>query len=148
MVVGAYNESPGADPGGAGRAYVFSGKNGALLRKIIPPTEEANANFGVSVASVPDLDGDAKPEILVGSPGGSWAGKPVSSGAVHVYSGKTGVRLYSFGSPNAETGGDFGLAVAGLKDVTGDGKGEIIVGARYEDPGNAPYNAGRAYIIR
>jgi hypothetical protein len=40
----------------------------------------------------------------------------------------------------------FGLSVAGLNDVSGDGRGDIAVGAPAEDPGASPDGCGRTYI--
>jgi len=144
VVVGAFQENPGASPSNSGRAYVFSGADGSLLRTLASPNEVANGNFGRAVAGVPDVNGDLFGDVIVGS---DEAGGPSGSGRVYVFSGLTGGLIHTIVSPNAEGNGRFGRAVAGSPDITGDNRGEIIVGAFNEDPGTSPSNAGRAYIF-
>ncbi|MCA9450234.1 MAG: FG-GAP repeat protein, partial [Candidatus Omnitrophica bacterium] len=50
-------------------------------------------------------------------------------------------------SPNEEVGGDFGWYLSGVPDINGDGSGDVVVGARSDDPGGSPTDAGRAYIF-
>ncbi|MCA9441360.1 MAG: FG-GAP repeat protein, partial [Candidatus Omnitrophica bacterium] len=49
-------------------------------------------------------------------------------------------------SPNEDVDGDFGWYVSGVPDLTGDGRGDVIVGARSDNPGGSPTDAGRAYV--
>ena len=147
ILVGAPGESPGTDPSGTGRAYIFNGATGALVRKVIPAWKDIGMAFGYSVAVLPDRTGDGVAEYAVGS-AGSIPGKPADSGAVHVYNGATGARLFSFGSPNGEFAGYFGRSIASVPDTNADGKADFIVGARNEDPGTSPAGAGRAYRVR
>lgn len=71
-----YTDIAIGDPGGAnqegnitGVVYVYSGKNGALLRRIEHPETElgASLSFGVEVQGIPDLDGDGRGDILARS---------------------------------------------------------------------------------
>ena len=55
--------------------------------------------------------------------------------------------LFSTKSPFEEAGGFFGFSVSGAGDVNMDGKADVIVGARNEDPGSSPSGAGRAYVF-
>src|SRR3989304_758413 len=43
-------------------------------------------------------------------------------------------QIIELASPNEESSGQFGLAIAGVPDSNGDGFGEILVGAPGEDP--------------
>jgi hypothetical protein len=141
VAVSAHIDSLPEGPPYAGRAYVFSGATGALLHALQAPVE-TSTNFGISIAGVPDCDGDGRPEVLAGSP---YEG---SIGRLHLFSGATGVLIRSLESPRPSLGGRFGQTLAGIPDITGDGAGEIIVGAPLEpvEPG-APMGTGNAYVF-
>jgi hypothetical protein len=51
----------------------------------------------------------------------------------------------TFISPNPEQTGGFGLSVSGVEDADGDGRGDLLAGAYYEDGG--AFNAGRVYLF-
>jgi hypothetical protein len=141
LLVGAPGEDGGAP--GAGRAYLFSGSDGSLLHTLTSPNAEFDGQFGVSVAGVPDADGDGTGDLLVGA----WHedGGADNAGRAYLFSGADGSLLYSLTSPNAEQGGDFGASVAGVTDVNGDGAGDLLIGTEGEDGG--AQNAGRAYLF-
>ena len=145
LLAGAYGEDGGAS--GAGRAYVFSGADGALLRTLLSPTPEAFGEFGEAVATVPDVDGDGVQDLLIGA--AVENGGAPDAGKAHLFSGATGAVLGSLQSPTPRTGegnlGDFGDAVAGVPDVNGDGRGDLLVGAPLEVLG--PPRTGRAYLV-
>ncbi len=144
LLVGARGEGGGAPD--AGRAYLYSGASGALLRTLQSPNPEASGEFGVSVAGVPDANGDGRGDLLVGA----WQedGGAANSGRAYLFSGATGALLRTLQSPNPETisfFGNFGEAVSGVPDANGDGRGDLLVGARFENGG--PRDAGRAYLF-
>jgi hypothetical protein len=133
-----------------GRAYLYSGGTGALLRSWRGPVV-AGSRFGWSVAGVPDLTGDGRGDVAIGAPFNPDAarGAGYGPGRVHVYNGSTGALVMVLNSPNAELGGGFGLGVAGLADTNGNGRGDVFVGAPQEDPATpAASEKGRAYIVR
>ena len=95
---------------GAGRAYIFSGKDGSFLLSI--DGEKANDAYGYAVAGYKDKKHSF---IIVGAPGGG----PKNTGRVYVYEGLSRKPKFVFDSD--ETGGRFGgmfLSVVG--DVNGD----------------------------
>lgn len=94
--------------------------------------------FGTVVAGVGDLDGDGVTDLLIGAYGEWWHNSP--SGRAYVHSGSDGQLLYALRSPSPEPGGAFGIAVAGLGDVDGDGVADFAVGAPEED-------SGRVYVF-
>jgi len=139
ILVGAWgqNGTAGAD---AGRAFLYSGADGKLLKEW--QGEGKDHYLGVSVAGVPDADGDGKMDILLGAYG--YGVSPEENrGRVYLYSGASGNLIRTHTGENA--GDTFGWSVAGVQDTNGDGRGDLLVGARDFDPPNL-HNAGRVYL--
>jgi hypothetical protein len=147
VVVGAYMEDPGASPDHAGRAYVFSGATGSLLRTLVSPNEESAGRFGFWLSGIGDVDSDSCGDILVGAYGEGPTPGLEKAGRAYVFSGGTGEIIWTLVSPEEELWGFFGRAVCGAGDVDGDGCDDVIVGAFKEDPGASPDAAGRAYVF-
>ncbi|MEM1044228.1 MAG: choice-of-anchor D domain-containing protein [Bacteroidota bacterium] len=105
---------------------VPSQAQGPLLTLEYPGT--GGPEFGGKVAGVPDTDGDGVGDLLIGTARGNDA---------YLFSGADGSLLFELTSPN---GGftSFGQAVAGLSDVNGDGRGDLLIGA---------YRENRAYVF-
>lgn len=112
-----------------------------------------NAETGYSVAPAGDVNGDGYADVVIGSPGESAPGTGSGAGAARLYAGgptQAAVGLTLCQQIIGVTGGDrMGHCVASAGDATGDGFGEIIVGASladdlYPDEGGAwvLYGAG------
>jgi hypothetical protein len=142
-IVGAPNETGGGQPAGAGRAYVFNGRTGALLTTLVSAMPRQQGQFGYAVTGIPDRNGDGRGDVVVGAP---REGVPENSGRIHFYSGATGVRLFTNQSANIALNGFFGYSLATVPDASGDGFPDVAVGAPMEHPLTSPMNAGRAYI--
>ncbi len=142
MIVGAFNETVAGNEG-QGQAYVFSGANGALLYTLASPTVQAGAHFGRSVAAG-DVDGDGKKDIIVGADA-ETVGLNAFQGQVYVFSGATGLLIYTLTTPNPESFASFGISVA-AGDTNADAKADIIVGAFNETVGGNG-GQGRAYVF-
>ncbi|WP_428659015.1 hypothetical protein [Reyranella sp.] len=144
--------SPGNDAGGtdAGAAYVVWGKSTlsiVRLSNVATGTggfkivgEAAGDGVGRVVGTVGDMNGDGKAEILVGADGSDAGG--AQSGAAYVVFGKSTTTSVSLASVSAGTGGfrvkgiagdQAGAALAGLGDVNGDGKADVLIGAPGSD---------------
>jgi hypothetical protein len=129
-----------------GRAYLFSGATGQVLRAWVPPgTHQDSQAFGFAVAVIPDITGDGIVELAVAAEG-EQVGIVNGAGRVHIYNGATGGWVRTLTSPTPQVNAAFGYALSGMPDITGDGRGEIIVGAPFQAPGAAPANCGRVYV--
>lgn len=128
-----------------GRAYLFSGADGSLLRHLKSPTPQMNGNFGATLTALHDINGDGRGDLAIAGPTENSSGA-VRSGRVHLFSGRTGRLLYSLDSPNAQTDGAFGATAARTADLDRDGIDDLIAATAYEDPPGSPANAGRAYV--
>jgi hypothetical protein len=117
--------APGIGGTTQGRVLVFSGNDAHLLFELRSASQ--GDLFGSQVIALPDLDGDAAPEIAVASPrGGARRG-----GLIQVYSGRRGIEIMPL--ENGNVGSAFAsdlcttdhlLAIAG---AARDGNGTVFV---------------------
>src|SRR6266849_3684196 len=114
----------------AGRAFVFSGKDGSILFTLDDPKPEEGARLGFAVAGLGDVNGDGIPDLLVGVPKkDSLAGLP-DVGTAYIFSGADGSLIRSLDPPSQgglEANGRFGAAVANAGDVDNDGVSDILI---------------------
>ncbi|MCL5667248.1 MAG: FG-GAP-like repeat-containing protein [Patescibacteria group bacterium] len=103
----------------------------------------ASDRFGISVSSIPDIDGDGKADVLVGAYQADPGGRS-NAGSAYIFSSDTGSIIKQF--DGAAAGDYFGYSVSSIPDIDGDGKADVLVGASYADPGGRS-NAGSAYIF-
>jgi len=83
----------------------------------------AGDGLGRAISAVEDLDGDGARDLVVGAPGDYSAGP----GCVHALSASTGESL---GIVRGSLGwGGFGVVLASLGDLDGDGRPDFLVGA-------------------
>jgi len=108
----------------SGRVYLLSGKDGTVLRTFEPHAE--GGSFGWYVGRLDDLDGDGKPDLVVGGPFARDA-SGVSVGGAWALSSADGKELFHW--KGTDRRGGFGGVVAPIGDLDGDGKGEIAVAA-------------------
>ena len=102
-------------------------------------------HFGWTVADAGDVDGDGRSDVVVGAP--NEDGESINDGRAYVF-GTDGSLLAILTSPNAQINGSFGIAVAGLGDLDGDGLSEVAVGASRENEDGGPFTAGKVYVFR
>ena len=123
-----------------GGAWVYHGKEGGL--NLAPAWDrfsgKAYAEFGWSVGTAGDVNGDGFSDVIVGAPG--WNDGLENEGKAFVYEGgPSGLALSpSWSKLWAHEGARFGSSVGTAGDVNGDGYGDVIVGAPfYTDDGHA-----------
>lgn len=141
VIVGAFLQSSLA-----GRAFVFHGSVRGLSTVPNWSAEggQINANFGESVASAGDVNGDGYDDVIVGADG--YSNGQTSEGRAFVFHGS---RAGLSSTPNWIAEGNqavalFGSSVAGAGDVNGDGYSDVVIGAPYFDNGQT--NEGRAFV--
>jgi hypothetical protein len=134
LLVGAELSDQGGDE--SGRAYIFSGLDGTLIRHL--EAERFGDNYGSGAAGTGDLNGDGIGDQIIGA---RDAG-PGRRGRAYVYSGATGELL--FPPLNADiTGAQLGyFFVGGVGDVDNDGNRDVYAGDFAGEGGR-----GRGYVF-
>ena len=137
------------EDGGRGRVYCYLGSSGGLGASPSWYARTAgllNTEFGRSVATAGDVNGDGFDDILIGAPL-TDAGLD-DEGCVWLYQGSAaGLST----TPAWMAGGNqvdchYGHSVAGAGDVNADGYADVVVGAPYFD---TPLDAaGRVFLYR
>jgi len=143
LLVGAYNAygiGPYAGLFGAGRVDAFSGASGASLYSV--GGTSAYEYFGISVAGVGDLDGDAFPDFVAGASAADPGGL-ANAGEVRAFSGASASPLATISG--TLVGRELGSSVAGAGDVNADGVPDWIGGAPALPAGSGP-DSGRARV--
>lgn len=145
VVVGAYLFDNGEND--EGQAYLFLGSASGLVTTAAWTGEgnQDNAEYGFSVGSAGDVNGDGFSDVVVGASG--YDRGFVNEGEAYVYLGSAA----GLGTTAAWTGGGdeagagYGYSVSSAGDVNGDGYSDVIVGAKdYAPGGEQPI--GRAYL--
>ena len=126
--------------GGDGRVIVYDGTD--LTTSLLTITGSSGENLGAALAFA-DVDNDTKYDLIVGSPLSDGAG--TDRGKVEVYSGDTGLLLYSIlGSAD---GDKLGSSVSRLGNIDGSSGEEFIVGIPFADV-SAKTDAGMAKVYK
>lgn len=128
-----------------GRVYLLDA-SGALLADFDDPVRQEKALFGDSVAFMPDADGDGIDDILAGADGqdvisGDFAGR------VFILRGTdpNNPLIADRTAPSPERQANFGFAVAGIEDLDGDGRGDLV--ATSPDHSGAEVYSGGAFAL-
>ncbi|MBK8609502.1 MAG: FG-GAP repeat protein [Chitinophagaceae bacterium] len=149
VIVGCHNYNDGAN-GAEGRAFVYHGSATGLSatpNNMPDDANQAGANFGYSVASAGDVNGDGYCDVIIGAIGYD-DGANTAEGRAYVYHGSaTGLSASPNSTPDDanQAIAQFGFSVASAGDVNGDGYSDIIIGAIGYDDG-ANINEGRAFV--
>ena len=139
VIVGAPQNDAGGN--GAGRSYIyFGGSSMNTTVDVILTGAAAGDEFGTSVSSAGDVNGDGFTDVIVGAYLNDGGG--ANAGRAYIYYGGSVMNNTADILLTGETVSSwFGTSVANAGDVNGDGFGDVIVGAR-------GFNSftGRAYI--
>jgi FG-GAP repeat protein len=126
--------------GGTGSVTVFG--------ETLPPTQTwqalgaaANEDFGSSLELVTDVDGDARPDLLVAAPAFD---DPLQAGRVALLSGATGTQITDVGGTNP--GDLFGNSIQ-VGDFDGDAVRDVYVGAPNTDGAGVGRGAVEVYAL-
>ena len=144
VIVGAIFHDNGEE--NEGRAYVYHGEASSLTRDPIWTGERDQifAEYGESVASAGDVNGDGYADVIIGAP--NYENGEVGEGLAFVYHGGAAglVHLPAWSAESNQAGTWYGWSVASAGDMNGDGYSDILVGAPFYDNGQS--NEGRAYL--
>lgn len=105
----------------AGQAFIFSGSDFSLIRRLRRPVEHIRgfgAAFGNSVDGVGDINGDGYSEVIVGVPDAT--GFVGEVGDAYVFDGATGGIIYRVQGGPPASAPRWGTVVRGVGDVDGD----------------------------
>ena len=115
---------------GVGKAFIYSGKDGSILKTFTAENPAADS-FGRHVSGAGDVNHDGYADVIVGAPGHDGKGR------AYVYSGKDGKLLTTVSGERA--GDQFGSTVAGYTDKKNT---FLMVGA----PGAGERHTGRTFV--
>lgn len=147
------SDTPAPKPGcrfAEGQAFIFNGRNGALIRELnlpkedqIPPTTCITlcGSLGLAVQGVGDVDGDGVTDQLVDA-----ASQNAGVGRMYVYSGATGLVIRRIDPPIPSALGFFGF-----QDVTWLDPGDVNGDLRPDIYGSSFFGGerreGRAWVF-
>jgi len=137
VVVGApdFDSPVNTDEGGA-FLYLGSAAGPSVTPAWTAGSGRFSSAYGFSVASAGDINGDGFADVLVGAPLFDNAGFP-DEGRVFAYGGSAaGLSTEPVWTADGnKTLAQFGFSVAGAGDVSGDGIGDVIIGAPFDGSG-------------
>lgn len=147
FLTGAYFYSD--DQEWEGRAYLFlgSGEGPRTAPGWVIEPNQTGAEFGYSVASVGDVNGDGCEDILVGAP--KYDAGQVDEGVAFLFlGGRDGASISpDWWAESNQVGAGLGFSVAGAGDLDSDGYDDVVIGAPYYDVSGLA-NCGAAFVWR
>jgi hypothetical protein len=161
LIIGAYYGDPGGD-NAAGESYVVFGKASGFAASFDLSTLNGKNGFrldgidtldrsGFSVASAGDVNGDGFDDLIIGAPDSAGGGETYvvfgkASGFTKSFDLSTLDGTNGFRLDGIDASDKSGSSVASAGDVNGDGFADLIIGAKYADPGGDSL-AGESYVV-
>ena len=144
VIVGASGYDNGQTDEGRASVYLGSAAGLAATAAWTAKGDQAGANFGVSVATAEDVNGDGYADVIVGAD--TYDNGQADEGRAFVYLGSAAglAATAAWTAESDQAGAYFGTSVATAGDVNGDGYADVIVGADTYDNGQA--DEGRAFV--
>ncbi len=127
-----HDDQPGPD---SGSVRVYSGKNGSLLHLFAGDNQYEF--LGWSVSGGTDVNADGYSDVVAGA---RYYPTLFGPGIARAYSGKDGTTLFTLSA--GVVGDEYGLSVALVGDLDGNGRSDIVVGS-YGD--NNYFGKARVY---
>jgi FG-GAP repeat/FG-GAP-like repeat/Secretion system C-terminal sorting domain len=145
VIVGAdYFDSGQTDEGAA---FIYHGSATGLntIPSAIIESNQANALFGISVASAGDVNGDGYSDVIVGA--NYFDNGQTDEGAAFIYHGSaTGINTTASAILDKnQAGASLGFSVASAGDANGDGYSDVIIGSPQFDNGETDEGAAFVY---
>ncbi|MCK6527766.1 FG-GAP-like repeat-containing protein [Myxococcota bacterium] len=132
---------------GRGAAWVFLGSPSGLgpSPSWVAEGEDSSDDFGKSVASAGDVDGDGFADVVVGAPSASEG--ELREGKAYLYRGSASglAPTPAWSAEGGQSEVDFGASVGSAGDVNWDGYSDVVVGAWRWDGG--AINGGAAFLF-
>ncbi len=144
VIVGAHGYDNGQSE--EGRAFVYLGSASGLSANAnwAAESNQADANFGFSVSTAGDVNGDGRSDVIVGAY--NYDNGQTDEGRSYVYHGSASVLSFSpnWTAESNQAFALFGYSASTAGDVNGDGYSDVIVGAVGYDNGQS--EEGRAFV--